>query len=177
MFECIKYFRTSDGNKFNYYDAEEALTHELKINDKVKDFKLIGYDSLDEEHYWETAKDFNNLVALAEDVWCETNYIYIGNEDAFTFINNLAHLINDVDYSDVILKDNYEAIYEGAGWYDYSGTVFIPLQVHINNFIEDISDIKGKTTITDRDKALLTYCENRLASLNGVMENLNHFLD
>lgn len=175
MFECIKYSRTSDSNKFKCYDAEEALTHELKINDKVKDFKLVRYDALDEEHYRETAKDFNNLVALAEDIWRKTDYIYICNADAFNFINNLADLLENDEYKTDVLKDTYETIYEGAGWYEYSGTVFIPLQVQIDNFIENISDIKSKP-IANSDTAFLTYCENKLAELKSTITNLNKFI-
>lgn len=176
MIEHIEYFKTSDNKKFKCYDAEEALIHELKINDKVKDFKLVGYSALDEEHYWEIAKDFNNLVALAKDIWCETDYIYIGNADAFNFINNLADLLEDDEYKTDVLKDTYETIYEGAGWYEYSGTVFIPLQVQIDNFIEDISDIKSKSIITDDEKEQLTYYQNKLDELKTIMTNLNKFI-
>lgn len=174
MIEHIDYYKTTDEMRFE--NAEEALTHELKTNNKVKDFKLVGYSALDEEHYWEIAKDFNNLVALAEDIWRETDYIYIGNADTFNFINNLANLLEDDEYKTDVLKDTYETFYEGAGWYEYSGTIFIPLQVQIDNFIEDISYIKSKSTLTDDEKKQLTYYQNKLDELNTIITNLNKFI-
>ena len=173
MIEHIEYFKTTDGMEFK--SVEEALTHELKTNKDAMNFNLVGYDRHDDEPYWEINKDFNNLIALAKDIWLETDYIFIGNKSAFAFISNIAHLLDNDEGKEDILEDTCKTDYKGVGWYEKLGTVFTLLQTSINNYVEDIDDIKSKP-IANRDTDFLTYCENKLAELKSTVTNLNKFI-
>lgn len=181
MFECIRCFKTSDGNLFQYYDVEKALQHELKINVNVKGFKLFAINYNKDEPYQEIDRDFNNLTSLANTIWNniqreEIRCIYIGNEDAFNFINNLVHLLNDEEYKAIITKNTCEITYNDRGLYIYSYTAFTPLQYYIDKYIKDINILKGILTRDVRQESWLTCCKDRLDKLLEIKTNLNRFL-
>ena len=181
MFEYIRCFKTSDGKLFKYYDMNEALQHELEINVNVKEFKLftINYDK--DEPYQEINRDFNNLISLANTIWDnirreEIRCIYIGNEDAFNFINNLAHLLNDNEYKADIIKNTCEIAYSDRGLYKYSYKAFTPLQYYIDDYTKDINMLKDILNRDVRQESWLTRCEDRLDELLEIKTNLNRFL-
>ncbi len=180
MFECIRYFKTSDGNLFKYYDVKKALQHELEINVNVKGFKLFAINYDKDEPYQEIDRDFNNLTSLANTIWnnlrCdEIRCIYISNEDAFNFINNLVRLLNDEEYKAIVIKNTCEITYNGRGLYKYSYTAFTPLQYYIDDYIKDINTLKGILNRDVRQESWLTRCEDRLDELLEIKTNLNRF--
>lgn len=121
MLEHLEYFKTTDNKLFTY--AKEALMHEVETNNRVMNFKIIGYDKHCDEHnnkIHELNKDFTNLVSLAEGIYHKTYYIYISNQDAYNFIINLAYLIQDDEYKTAILESHKDS-FEGANWYEIHG--------------------------------------------------------
>lgn len=171
MIEHIEYFKTTDGMEFK--NAEEAFTHELETNKDVMKFKLVGYDRHDDEPYWEIDREFGSLVALAENTWFETNYVYIENNDAFNFIVNLAYFTHDEIEPHCFNSNSFE----GAGWYEICADyTMCYMKNTVTSWYETLARYYNDCPSTEDNIKSINECKEEIAELEDIMKNLNKFI-
>lgn len=177
------YIITTDNEKFT--DIKEALEWELKTNDWAKLFKIIGYNPIYKKRCWEDDKEFNDLITLAEHICYDSDYIYIGNKDTFSFIIALIYYwlcttaneplsISLTDY-----YTNYNASSTGtlfAVGEDCKLYLFSEIIKHLEKVIEDIEK-SDYACLESLKETLLKDCHKELDKLYKADRDLNKFIE